>query len=376
MEVEHGSADSYKPPVPARGDSKTGTKPEKSAQEVIILGEYCTPSDQLRVGYKISQTSDYCMKTYDDPTRHKSTTSTENYSKREGIENCSCENKEEQLHKRNSNTDSLGRSSRNSEIWTAANTLVTTDLNRDTNGESSNTDFKHEKIREEAGDINSTIQACQKDKSENHIVTLIKQEHTKADGHFEIFTGLKSKETGTEVNTSKTDSDDSDYEDSSTLGEMFQTTNSSKPVLEDHVCLDCLKPEHLTKLGIKLISEEMYEKQNNLQRSRSDPPPQYCYCNTKSVDEEHGSNTHKTQSEVQTETVPSEHDTITAFKVLRNKNSSTCTRCSVCHTVYERLGIESLNAWTNCTDNVYDKFGDFKHFKHRQQIGGKRINST
>ncbi|XP_053408657.1 uncharacterized protein LOC128559866 [Mercenaria mercenaria] len=382
MEIEHQSSEPYKPPVPDRGSNTSKDKDTKEI-EIVTLAEYSLPSDNVRVGCKISQISDYCMTTYDDPIRLKLKEEHKKKGDSVRIENCLPDGNDPRPNKRDRKTNSKNldrnswnsqvsdRNSRNSQMSSLYPNSATADIGIDTQSTAALSEVKYAKNRHETIDLENTTHTKQNEDTYEDSVTKMDQKQGK-----EILENLGIHETLSGENDIKENpGDDSDYEDPNILEGNFPTKCSSP--FEEHVCLHCLKPEHLTKLGIKIISDDMYEKSKIIRRSISDPSARVYYNKVDIGSGEEEEIKLQDDQKHERDRVKNEEDTLTDLNVVRRKKTTaTARRCSVCHTVYDKLGDTQQNAWANCTDNVYDKFGNFKHFKHRGQVSGKRMNST
>ncbi|XP_060557642.1 uncharacterized protein LOC132718050 isoform X2 [Ruditapes philippinarum] len=380
MEVQNISAEQFIPKLPDRvveTDNRMRDKKAVKESDVITIAEYGVPSDNIRAECKISQTSNYYMTTYDDPIRLKRKEELDNNDK------YSC--KDDNMHSNGSEFDKresetnvvhLKRHSFNSNV---------VDIHNDSAADEKRSPETRAFSLTENNVISGKLDSTQSVKSVRS-----KQDE---DGYEDGFAPLKqipvtdeSKNDGDlepelENNTSKCEQnnahDGDDYEDPGLIDGKYRSNYPPSKLFEEHVCLSCLKPEHLTQLGIKIITDDMYEKSKNVQRCLSDPVPR-SYSREIDIDGSCFSEPDRSNHPKQKDIADDEQaDTLQQLHVEKRKRTGLNTRrCSVCHTIYDQLGNVKLNVWAKCTDNVYDQFGNIKHFQHRKQIGGKRMNSN
>ena len=371
MELDHNSAEQFKPKLPNRDGEVSATKDEHSKEtELITIAEYSEPSDNIREGYKISQTSaDYCMTTYDDPIRLKLKEELKSNEKN------SCkdtDSSELEIKKSGTNGGHLVRFSCNS----SNNADIHSDSSTPENGTGANCGFMSPGSEAKQGQSVKSLQRKDYDDAYEDGFGPLKQnqmtEEVPNDGNIErALQDSVNDRDNIDVN------DDADYEDPGVIDGKYRSKCSSNKLFEEHVCLACLKPEHLTKLGIKIITDDMYEKGKTFQRCLSEPLSRPS-CNSIDFDDSSGTETNQNENiKRKDNTNDEQEDRLQELHVTkRNKTVSNVKRCSICNTVYDRLGNIQPNVWTKLTDNIYDQFGNLKHFKHRNVVGGKRINSN
>lgn len=369
MDCDCVAMSSYRPPVPERGRSISCyglTHGGKYADdvEILTLDEYSKPSDSIPDTYRSSLTAEYTT-TYDDPIRHTVNNEIGDNGRNDNEGNIT---RETQSNNRDSKTTSkvLERNSRNSQNSALCRNSSVSDTKTDIiiNDKASD---KHKTDEDEALDLELDKEREIWDGCNTRV--LEKTDYEQTVSNFEIFKAPDS-------NISKETIDDSDYEDTDIIDGTYQTKCSSKQIFEEHVCLDCLKPEHLMKLGIKIIQDDnVYESHIPLQQRLSEPVSQTYGLDNITFDPRRD-NTDVKLGDVQCESTSartnSDAEATSARQILNDK----CVRrCSVCNTVYDKLGNVEPNIWSKCTDNVYDKFGNFEQFKVRRMLAGKRKNS-
>ncbi|KAL4228569.1 hypothetical protein ACF0H5_011619 [Mactra antiquata] len=172
-------------------------------------------------------------------------------------------------------------------------------------------------------------------------------------------------------------SDNCEYE----LTTIAKSNDSSKKtcLFNEHICLDCLTPEHLKALGVSIVPDENeYSTSKDLSKRFSAPSRAYHidtdtgpYCKIQSGE------ILKNVNDVQKSTKASDEMKCTGKLETCSAEDTNEKRCSVCHSVYDKIGKYDKKDWIKYTENVYEKFGHFSNFHVRKYNGTtKRINST
>lgn len=319
------SSCSSRPPLPSkRTDGVT-----KTNLDVIALGQYSTPHDSL-----CSNLQDEYSITYDDPIRMNKLrsdgkTSSENQNEKNVSKISSSDSSE--MEKETMNTESKPHSSHcptssESKYHAKAEILLNDDKN----------DFKQ----------SSSLSL---ERFSEYEKVMLSSDN-----------GTIDRKPAEEDNNS----DKSEYEVCSIASEKDLTRTR---ILSEHVCLDCLTPEHLKAFGVRIIPDDDYHSHCNDFTRRFSAP---CNATQSSEYTEHNGQTDDLSVTV--------HEDITKRNIKKREcPESTETRkrkCSLCHSVYDVIGKHNRHDWMKYTDNVYEKFGNFCH--PRPHTGGKRMNST
>ncbi|XP_052803127.1 uncharacterized protein LOC128233480 isoform X2 [Mya arenaria] len=175
----------------------------------------------------------------------------------------------------------------------------------------------------------------------------------------------------------KQSEDSDDYEDTSNVNHE-QLCADAKPkehLFHNHVCIDCLTPDHLKKLGIRIIPDESaYTSYNlNIPKRFSDSALEL-YINTAGLKKSQWSKfSSKSFDMADEENKPNENlkkscskDELEIFhKKQRAKEENAyfkCPRkCSLCHAdSYDILGAFSKSNDTSDSENVYHKLADVR----------------
>ena len=294
IELDSGTS-CYKPRLPDRSNSdptynKVGHDENIPRADIITLDEYSSPSDVIKdKDVKYDPASEYTT-TYDDPVRH--------------------------------NEENIVECKRKSEVKDA---LEKQELETDkTSPESQDDDAKvSESYESIAGATNSdgkVIADLGKPEIKTHI-SLLKS----TEGEVEECDSAQSRN-NCEEDVSVGDSPG--YEDTNIIDGNFPA--KPKHIFEEHVCLNCLKPEHLERLGIRIITEdkalEDIENESFLDESGDD----------KSLDNSVDSD--------------------------GNINSENERECAICKNVYDCLGNVKKQKVTKSSGNVheYDQLRNYK----------------
>lgn len=363
---------SYRPPVPERGTiaplhGLTHGRKYGDDVDILTLDEYSKPSDSIPDTYMSSLTAEYTT-TYDDPIRHTVNNVIGDNRRNDSEGTIMCETCVPQANNRDSKTKSkvLERNSRNSQNSALCRHSSVSDTKTDIIINDNISD-KHKTDDDKAVDLELDEEVLEQ------------KDYKQTDSNFVSFKPSDS-------NISKEALDDSDYEDTDITDGSYPTKCTSKRIFEEHVCLDCLKPEHLTKLGIKIIEDDnVYETHTPLQQRLSEPVahaydidnirfhPRQANTDVSFDDTQCAGTSARTNSDATSDAEDAEDAEETMTREMLNDKC--VRRCSICNTVYDRLGNVQPNIWQKCTDNVYDQFGNFEQFKKRRVLARKRKNS-
>ncbi|XP_060592120.1 uncharacterized protein LOC132746864 [Ruditapes philippinarum] len=302
-EIELDSGTSfYKPSLPERGnntitDNKIDAK-DISRTTIIALDEYSTPSDMIKNKLDTFDPESEYTTTYDDPIRHNLQNAAE--CKRKSEMNDKIGNQALETNE-NVNTDSIqSHSDDKNELSDSYESIAGTYKDTDKDG----------KIMV---DLNETVK-----KSEESLIELKEEELLEG--------GCNSLPIKNIVKEEHTLGGTGNYEDTNIIDGHFP--DKPKDIFDEHVCLNCLKPEHLERLGIKIITDDnalgAIENDNVLDEPEDD--------------------------RTQNRTKVSDSDV----------SGETGRECVVCKNVYDCLGNIKKKVVTKSEGNVYDHLRNIK----------------
>lgn len=313
----------YKPPLPERSTSSPdgniynmiNDRKDKQAAAIVTLDDYSTPSDVIKDTTDFDLAAEYST-TYDDPIRHNAEMSEETKYKWDNDKQVSGTNHDERCHQ--CSTLRQGNINSNSyECLTGTEVETGSSKNSTESGEIND------------GDKLGSNRISDTSNSKRSTSALIQRSMTKTGDNFESFTPSS-------VSVTRIPELPSDYEDTNVIDGNFPT-KSTKGIREEHICLHCLKPEHLKKLGIKLIPD----KNLDYSEKRFSEPLRKVYGDVI----ENSRKLRRCKTDV-TET-DAQYNLITL--------KGTVGKCVECQNVYDHLGnfIE--------TDNVNSKRDEYHH---------------
>lgn len=320
IELDSG-ATVYKPPLPEREISnpvgniyhRINYRNDSDSGAIVTLDDYSTPSDVIKDKVEDDPSTDYST-TYDDPIRHNAENINEIKRISETQEIC-----DKQLLE--ISQDVIVSKSRNQRDGNAnvhnykhkTDTANVTDIVEEAIIDTKDTDKRCDSDKPEF------VKICDTSGSVLKSSALDKTSTTKVNVSLEYFTPPGVEE------ASDVDTDSGpNYEDTNIIDGNFPA-RPKKHLIGQHVCLHCLKPEHLQELGIKIISERRVE---HLEKRLSEPPRKTCAdapcrqlrrCNTDVVNNS-----------------DDETDLISFTEELETAEGT--KKCVECNTVYDKLG--------------------------------------
>lgn len=284
----------YKPPLPERSTSSPdgntysiiNYKQNIETNAVITLDDYSTPSDVIKDTTDFDLAAEYST-TYDDPIRHNADNE-ENAADDKQLSETNHDKRSSQY----STFQQKNASSKSYECLTGAN------------------------------------------HSQHSTSALTQRSMKKTDDNFETFTPSTISET-------KTAEQSNDYEDTNVIDGNFPT-KPTKGITEEHICLHCLKPEHLKKLGIKLIPDKNLD---DSEKRLSEPFRKVDADVTEPNRKLRRCKTDVTETDAQ-------------FNLITLKG--TFRQCVECHNVYDHLGNFKETDDVNSKRNEYHHIGTVK----------------
>lgn len=381
----------YKPPLPGRSRSQDQDTQDTN---IITLDDYSSPSDMMTEDFQGHDADDYST-TYDDPIRHHSLktdikeTGVNVKGKHIDIET-ELRDKESYLEKENDSAISKVSDIGSEAVW---------QKNVENSEEVNDFEIEKDKRNKDQIDCSSSSNNLCNISSDCNIRQSIVVQDKITEASIKLNADIDSLKTSVNFDESSSGKPasasekvsgeaDSDYEDTDIIDGIFpnksKSRNSDSSDYEDtdlidgkhpakpelifptHVCLDCLAPEHLKKLGISIISDDNYCGSHGNLKSTLSEPKRHSYCNTEylnvNLDEEDA-------------TVTVERCDESGMNIKPTRFHHTDRKCSVCHTIYDTLGKVKRKQWKGVPDNEYDKICNTEHFQQRH-LPKKRIKSS
>ncbi|XP_053408659.1 uncharacterized protein LOC128559867 [Mercenaria mercenaria] len=345
IELDSGTT-FYKPSLPERGNDSSGNTyhtiehgRDVSNTAVITLDEYSTPSDMITDKCKADPADEY-KTTYDDPIRHNLQNTAECKRKSETKDaNGNLAQESDNIR------DKSFRDSRDgeNEISESYEYIIDTKKETSVNEESLNT------VKEQGKEAENDkfFESEESHAVECNFSTPARSVIGATGGNFECFIP-------TVLEGHSSSAEDKDYEDTNIIDGNFPSR--PKDIFEEHVCLHCLKPEHLKRLGIKIIPDKPLE---DVERRLSEPQRKTNYSATE---------TDRTLRRCLTDVSRKDRQNDLIDFVENTDQDENFRECIVCNNVYDRMGRIREKLDTKNDVNEYDHLSNWKHISEEKTL--------